>query len=206
GVGGRGLSPAALGSPPTRPKDQMPGSAGAPGLPPTPAVNSAPLSVDKDFENPRAFQVGLGGQREIAHGITLGLEGVYVKTDRLERNRELNLAPPVIRANDPAQRPFFNPPTTPRPIPHLGALTVRESTAESKYKALTFSARVQKKWGNINAYYVLSKSESDDDNERDASGSNYQNTYNLGDEWGPSRLDRTHQFNGYVVFFLPAGF
>ncbi len=195
-----------LGSLPILSQDQMLAIASALGLSPNPAVGSAPLSVDKDFENPRAFQVGFGGQREIAHGITLGLEGMYIKTDRLERNRELNLAPPVIRANDPAQRPFFNRPATPRPISDLGALQVRESTAESKYKALTFSGRVQKKWGNVNVYYVLSKSESDDDNERDASGPAYQNTYNLGDEWGPARLDRRHQFNGYVVFFLPAGF
>src|SRR4029453_13379421 len=129
-------------------------------------------------KDPARFQGGPGGQPEIAHGITVGLEGVYVKTDRLERNRELNLAPPVVRANDPAQRPFFNRPATPRPISGLGQLQVRESTAESKYQALTFSTKVQKRWGNINVFYVLSKSESDDDNERDSGGPNYQKTNN----------------------------
>jgi hypothetical protein len=200
------LNRIALGSLPILSQDQVLGIARALGLSPNPAVGSGPLSVDPDFKNPRAFQVGAGAQREIWPGVTLGLEGMYVKTERLERNRELNLAPPTVRANDPAQRPFFNRPTTPRPISDLGALQVRESTAESKYQALTFSTRVQKKWGSINAYYVLSKSESDDDNERDAGGPNYQNTYNLDDEWGPSRLDRTHQFNGYMVYFLPKGF
>jgi Carboxypeptidase regulatory-like domain len=195
-----------LGELPILTQEQMLAIASALGLTPNPAVGSGPISVDPEFKNPRAFQVGLGAQREVARGITLGLEGVYVKTDRLERNRELNLAPPVIRATDPAQRPFFNRPATPRPIGDLGALQVRESTAESKYQALTFSGRVQKKWGNINVYYVLSKSESDDDNERDAGGPNYQNTYNIADEWGLARLDRTHQFNGYMIYFLPAGF
>ena len=195
-----------LGQLPVLTQEQMLAVATALGLTPNPAVGSGPISVDPDFKNPRAFQVGLGAQREIWTGVTLGLEGVYVKTDRLERNRELNLAPPVVRDSDPAQRPFFNRPATPRPISDLGALQVRESTAESKYQALTFSTRVQKKWGNINAYYVLSKSESDDDNERDAGGPNYQSTYDLAGEWGLARLDRTHQFNGYMIYFLPWGF
>ena len=195
-----------LGSLPILTQDQVLSIARSLGLSPNPAVGSGPLSVDPDFKNPRAFQVGAGAQREIWSGVTVGFEGVYVKTERLERNREMNLAPPVVRASDPAQRPFFNRPLTPRPISDLGQLQVRESTAESKYQALTFSTRVQKKWGSVNVYYVLSKSESDDDNERDAGGPNYQNTYNLADEWGPARLDRTHQFNGYMVYFLPKGF
>jgi hypothetical protein len=47
---------------------------------------------------------------------------------------------------------------------------------------------------------------SDDDNERDAGGPQYQNTYDLTAEWGPARLDRRHQFNGYVLFYLPYRF
>jgi hypothetical protein len=44
---------------------------------------------------------------------------------------------------------------------------------------------------------------SDDDNERDSGGMLVENTFNLEPEWGPARLDRRHQFNGYAVFFLP---
>ncbi len=195
-----------IGQEPVLTQDQMLAIASALGLTPNPAVGSGPISVDSGFKNPRAFQLGFGAQREVTSGVTLGLEGVYVKTERLERNRELNIAPPVVRATDPAQRPFFNRPGTPRPISDLGALQVRESTAESKYQAMTVSGRVQKRWGHINVFYVLSKSESDDDNERDAGGPAYQNTYNMADEWGLARLDRTHQFNGWAIFFLPARF
>jgi len=53
---------------------------------------------------------------------------------------------------------------------------------------------------------VLSKSKSDDDNERDAGGPQYENTFNLDPEYGLARLDRTHQVNGDVLFFLPYGF
>jgi hypothetical protein len=53
---------------------------------------------------------------------------------------------------------------------------------------------------------VLSKSMSDDDNERDSGGPQYENTYDLSPEWAAARLDRRHQFNGYAVFYLPANF
>ena len=38
---------------------------------------------------------------------------------------------------------------------------------------------------------------------RDSGGVQYENAFNLDSEWGPARLDRRHQFNGYAVFFLP---
>ena len=44
---------------------------------------------------------------------------------------------------------------------------------------------------------------SDDDNERDSGGQGAANTFDLGPEWGPARIDRRHQFNGYALFFLP---
>ena len=44
---------------------------------------------------------------------------------------------------------------------------------------------------------------SDDDNERDSGGALYENSFDLTSEWGPARLDRRHQFNGYAVFFCP---
>ena len=166
-----------------------------------------PISIDNDFKNPRAFQVGLGAERQIASGVTVGLDGTYVKTDRLQRNRELNLPVPTVRANDPAQRPFFGLTTgTARPLAALGSVQVRESTARSRYAALTFSTKLQKKRVTANLYYVLSRSRSDDDNERDSGGAGAENTYNLDPEYGPAKLDRTHQVNGFVVFMLPAGF
>lgn len=181
--------------------------AAALGLSVNPFFGAQPITIDNDFKNPRAFQVGLGAEREITRGVTVGIDGSYVKTTRLQRNRELNLPVPVVRGTDPAQRPFFGLTTgTARPLTALGSVQVRESTASSKYQAVTFSAKLQKRRVNANFYYVLSKSESDDDNERDAGGVGAENTYNLDPEWGPAKLDRRHQFNGFVVLTLPAGF
>ena len=65
---------------------------------------------------------------------------------------------------------------------------------------------MRKASSQFNVSYVLSKSESDDDNERDSGGPSAENTYDLTPERGPARLDRRHQFNGHAVFFLPYNF
>lgn len=93
-----------------------------------------------------------------------------------------------------------------RPVSALGSLTLRESSARSLYRALTFRMRTNGKWGQLNAYYVLSKSLSDDDNERDATGFGLDNSFDLRREYGLARLDRTHQFTASPVIFLPFGF
>jgi outer membrane receptor for ferrienterochelin and colicin len=85
----------------------------------------------------------------------------------------------------------------------LGSVQLRESTAKSFYQALTFRTRLVRKWGQLNAYYTLSKSVSDDDNERDSGGVGFADPYNLTGEYYLSRLDRRHQFTANPVFFLP---
>jgi hypothetical protein len=88
----------------------------------------------------------------------------------------------------------------------LGAVQVRESTAQSLYRALTFRARWVRKRVQLNAYYTFSRLLSDDDNERDSGGVAYANPYDLRGEWGRSRLDRESQFMANPIFFLPYGF
>ena len=189
-----------LNSLPILTSDQITQIAGALGLVVNPYLGVQPLVVDQDYKNPRATQVGAGVEREITSGITVAADFTYVKTDYLQRNRELNLGVPEVRATDPAQRPIF---PTPRPNTLLGSVQLREASAESEFTALTLSNRVRKPWGLVSVNYVLAKSMSDDDNERDAGGVQYENTYDLSPEWGPARLDRRHQFNGYVVYFGP---
>src|SRR5262249_53446808 len=153
-----------------------------------------------NFENPRARQGGVGVEHELMPDLTVGADFTYVKTDHLERNREMNLSVPTISATDPARRPTFS---LTRPIPGLGSVQVRESSAKSEYKALVLTTRLRKPWGSTSVNYVLSKSMSDDDNERDSGGVQYENGFDLGPEWSPARLDRRHQFNGFVQFNLP---
>ena len=188
-----------LGEFPVLTPEQLTQIAGALGLTPNPYQGAQVLAVDQDFKNPRAFQAGTGVERELMPNLSVAADLIYVKTDRLQRNRDLNIGVPTPRPTDPAQRPFFPA----RPLASLGSVQVRESTAKSEYTALTLSSRLRRDWSLFNVNYVLSKSMSDDDNERDSGGMLVENSFDLGPEWGPARLDRRHQFNGYAVFFLP---
>jgi hypothetical protein len=94
----------------------------------------------------------------------------------------------------------------PRPVPGLGSIQVRESTGRSVYQAMTVRAQMRRKRVQFSAFYTLSRSLSDDDNERDAGGIAYENAFNLAPEFNYSRLDRRHQFVASPVVFLPYGF
>jgi len=165
----------------------------------------------EDYKNPKAYQAGLGIERQVSESMSVGADFTYVNTVHLQRNRDLNLPLPILRSTtvDPAQRPFFgvrSPVTQQRPISSLGSITVRESTARSLYRALTLRTKFQKKWGQFNAFYTLSKNVGNDDNERDATGFRYENAFNLEPEFADSNIDRRHQFVMSPVFFLPHGF
>ena len=160
------------------------------------------LAVDSDFKNPRATQAGGGIERQLSPDLTVAADYVYVKTDHLQRNRDLNIGVPAPRATDPAQRPIFPA----RPLSALTQIQIRESTARSEYNALTLSSTLRRRGSQFNVNYVLSKSMSDDDNERDSGGVQYENAFDLASEWSAARLDRRHQFNGYAFFNLPYGF
>ncbi len=168
-----------------------------------------PVGIDENFRNPRSFQFGGGFEHEIGKNFIIGVDFSQVNTVFLQRNRDINLPVPTLRSEaiDPAQRPFFGLGSgIARPVSALGSVQIREASARSLFRSLTFRARFSRQWGQFNAYYTLSKSTSDDDNERDAGGTLYDNSFNLIPEYGPSRLDRRHQFVANPVFFLPQGF
>ena len=95
--------------------------------------------------------------------------------------------------------------TRPRPVSSLSSIQLRDSTANQLYRAVTWRARINKKWGQINAFYTWSKNESDDDNERDSGGVLYDEPFSRRGEYYASRLDRTHVFTASPTFFLPGG-
>ncbi|PYS30114.1 MAG: hypothetical protein DMF75_16400, partial [Acidobacteria bacterium] len=59
------------------------------------------------FRNPRSIQFGAGFEREISRGLTVGVTYDYVKTKRLNFNRDYDLPTPIIRTGDLSLRPFF---------------------------------------------------------------------------------------------------
>lgn len=229
--------------------------AGGLGLSANPFVGATVTGHAEDFKNPRSYQFGFGVEQEVAQNLIVGIDYSFVKTDRLQRNRDLNVPSPLtaeqyrafLQANNTAanyntmvtngtigtilqsgrtfialvtpggltfptgsvttrQRPTNDPALNSTNRLALGSVQVRESTAKSLYQGLTFRARLVRSWGQLNAYYTLSRNNSDDDNERDSGGVAYANPYDISGEYGPSRLDRTHQFVANPVFFLPYGF
>jgi hypothetical protein len=220
------------------------------GLNPNPFVGAQVTGHAEDFKNPRSFQFGFAVEKEIARNLVVGIDYAQVKTDHIQRNRDLNLPAPLtaeqyisflqanntaanfntlvsngsigairqsgrsyIAINTPAGLTFPTGSVSTRQRPTqaqqgfaLGAVQVRESTAKSLYRGLTFRTRLNSRRVQLNAYYTWSRLLGDDDNERDAGGVAYADPYDLSREYYRSRLDREHQFVANPIFFLPYGF
>jgi hypothetical protein len=172
-----------------------------------PFAGASLIMMPRDYANPRAFQTGLGVETEVIRNLVAGLQFNYVNTVHLMRNRDYNLPAPFIRPNDASRRPTYGLRTgTLRPIPSLGSITVRETSARSMFRSLTFSAQHRSKKLQFGAFYTWAENFSDDDSERDATGFNYADPFNLALDYGPARIDIRHQFASYFVYSLPAGF
>lgn len=210
-----GLSPAQLG----QINDAI--AAASPGAPTSSLgffTGAQPIGFDENFKNPMSLQFGLGIEHELIKNLTLGFDYSQINTTRLERNKDINLPAPILLdpSLDPAQRPYFgvfrgrglpnSVPIRPRPVPELGSLQIRESSARSLYRAFTFRTRYNTNWLRLNTYYVYSSSYSNDDNERSAGGVGYANSFNLIPEYNYSDLDVRHRFTANPIFFLPYDF
>jgi len=172
-----------------------------------PFAGASLIMMPRDYANPRAFQTGLGVETEVIRNLVAGVQFNYVNTVHLMRNRDYNLPAPFIRANDATQRPTYGLRTgTLRPIPSLSSITVRETSARSMFRSATISTQYRSRKLQFGGFYTWSENFSDDDSERDATGFNYADPFNLKMDYSPSRLDIRHQFTSYFVFSLPMGF
>jgi hypothetical protein len=173
------------------------------------------ITVGRGLQNPRSFQIGVGVEREIARGLTVGANFDYVNTVHLNFNRDYDLPRPIIRTGDLSLRPFFGVATAgvigaqSRPITALGNggyLQVRESSARSLFRGLTFRGQLRRKFGQFDAFYTLSKNLDSDSTERNASFASYDNAYDLRNEYNYSALDRKHVVKVSTVINAPFGF
>ncbi|MBM3812421.1 MAG: TonB-dependent receptor [Acidimicrobiia bacterium] len=172
-----------------------------------PFAGAALIMMPTDYANPRAFQAGLGFESEVARNLVAGAQFNLVNTVHLMRNRDYNLPAPFIRANDASQRPTYGLRTgTLRPIPTLSGITVRETSARSMFRSVTFSAQYRAKKLQFGGFYTWAQNYSDDDSERDATGFNYADPFHMKLDYGFARLDIRHQFTSYFVLSLPVGF
>jgi len=150
------------------------------GAAPNPFNQASFTGTANDFQNPRSFQAGLGFDREVTKGWTVGAQTNYINTVHLERNRDYNLPAPEIRASD--GRAIFT--RANRPLPQYGSITLRESSARSMYRGLTMKTEYRARKYQFALNWTVSQGYSDDDNERSAGGYTYDNPYNLRPEYG----------------------
>jgi len=161
------------------------------------------IGISPDFQNPVSYQFGGGIEREQWKNFIIGIDYAWVKTIHLERNVDINLPSPT--SFDPAtQRPIYN--RNLRPVPGLGTIQLRDSTANQLYKEVTGRVRYNSKRVQLNAFYTWSRNLSDDDNERDSGGVLYDDPFTRRGEYYASKLDRTHQFVASPIWYLPYGF
>lgn len=165
------------------------------------------IAMASDFRNPRSLQAGFGFETELARNFIAGVQFHYVNTVHLLRNHDYNLPAPVIRPNDATRRPFYGLRSgNTRPIPTLGSIWVRASSARSMYRGVSFNTQYRSRKLQLGATYTWSENFSDDDSERDATGVNAADPFNLRLDYGYSRLDVRHRFTSYFLYQLPLGF
>ncbi|MEO8661368.1 MAG: carboxypeptidase regulatory-like domain-containing protein [Bryobacteraceae bacterium] len=178
------------------------------GATPNPFIGASTTTIATNFVNPRSVQFGIGGDYRVVGNWVTGVQFNYVNTVHLERNRDYNLPIPTVRANDASLLPFFGVSGSgvARPIRTLGSVTVRESSARSMYRGMTISSQYRGKKLQGGAFYTLSETFSDDDNERDSGGQSSMNGFNYSQDYAYSNMDARHQFTTYGVYRLPFGF
>ncbi len=167
-----------------------------------PFAGAQPITIADDYRNPRSIAFTAGIDHEVTPDLIAGADFHHVNTANLQRNKDFNLPRPVLRPEDPAMIPFIDGRN--RPIPSLGSVTVRESSARSLYRGLTVSAKYRPgRVLHLDAYYTWSQTFSDDDNERNATGFSYNDPFALGADYGPANQDIRHQFTSNAVLRMP---
>jgi hypothetical protein len=178
------------------------------GTAPDPFAGAGTTAVASDYQNPRSFQMGLGGDVQVTNNWTAGIQFNYVNTVHLERNRDYNLPVPTVR--DASGRPLYCiavcTPAGVRPISSLGQINMRESSARSLYRGFSFTSGYRGRKFQAGVSYSLAWNYSDDDNERDSGGQSAMDSFNYRQDYGFSNIDARHTFGTYGVYNLPWGF
>jgi hypothetical protein len=161
-----------------------------------------------DFKNPRAFNYNVGIERLLMTDLAFSIDWVHANAVYLERIRDANLFPPTVGADNsvpPVQRRIYN--TSVRPNTNFNILRSQESSARSNYDGvtITLNKRYSRRF-QAQTSYTLAYNRDHDSNERNFAGINYEDAYNLQQEYRWSRNDIRHRWALSGVFDLPGGF
>ena len=135
-----------------------------------------------DMENPKATQLSAGISKKIGDNSALSIEGTYTKTTGLGALRDVNY--------------FVN---GVRPFSQFGRASMRQSIAESEYKALF--VRFERRFRGDHQY-LLSYTLSDASEDTQGLPPDQTILTNLN---GPAGADRRHRFIASGMVMIPAG-
>jgi hypothetical protein len=154
-----------------------------------------------DFKNPRTMQWNVAVTRRLFAKATLEVSYVGSRGDNLIRPTNPNFPQPAdVLALQSTVAGAVNPV---RPFRSYGTITMRETTAKSRYHGLLSAFRWQfGRSGTVSVNYTLSRVRTDSTNDRDAVDIP-QNPANVAAEWADARTDRRHIFSGSYVYELP---
>ena len=159
------------------------------------------FGFDSGFKNPRSFQTAATVEQKIGKDFVFTAGYIHNSTWNLQRRLDRNLLPPVLQ---PSGFPIF--PAT-RPNPTISQLEINESSAHSRYDALTLSLRRRfARRYQFEANYTFANNRDDDSNERNFSRETTLNPFNLKAEEGPSKQDVRHNLNVSGLVDLGYGF
>jgi hypothetical protein len=149
---------------------------------------------DRDFQNPRTYSASIAVEREVVPDVALLVQYNHAKGVHITR---------FLNGNDPL---LGSPWSTGLngTANGIGALTVVDSSAKSKYDGITVG--LTKRWshgfqGQLN--YTMSWDYADDDNERDPFTFRYAKITDLDAEYGFSDRDQRHRLNGFLLWRTP---
>ncbi len=157
---------------------------------------------DPNFKLPRSVQFRAAIERQIAQGITAGIDYTNINVSRIDRIRNVNLPVPV---PDATGRPIFRDVNNTKPFSRYGFAYRTEPSARSLYQGMTVTTTVRRKRYTLDGAYTLGFSHSHDDHERGIGGPMYENAFNLANEYSYSNIDQRHQFAATGIFYLPFG-
>jgi hypothetical protein len=174
----------------------------AAGLTPTTLAPRSLQATGTDFENPRMMQWNVGLTRQLWPRAVVDVGYVGSRGDNLIRPIDINFPQPadvVTLQNSVAGA--INPA---RPYRSYTTITMKETTAKSRYHGLLTSFRYDggPRHGTLNVNYTLSRNRTDSSNDRDAIDVP-QNPLDLEAEYADARTDRRHILNASYIYELP---
>ncbi len=172
-------------------------------------ISSDIVTIDNDYQAQEALRSSLQFEQQLGTTYSVGLGGIWQKTDKIQGSRNINAVPlgislgnlPLysVDAGTRAQRLYTD----------MGVVRELFSGEESSYKAATFELHklaIQNSNLSWDLSYTWSESIDQDSNERSTSSSFLYDPRNPSLSEGLSDNDVTNRFVGDLSYRLPFGF